>query len=110
MPHSILEKAGEHIADSVREASRVTAAVADAFDDGLGVAKRAAKQSGARCRRLCERFNAAHSAKSAGHSSSNVGRRLCCGISNWFGDQAQVTYERRHPSCSQTSFRASGGI
>ena len=46
MPHSVLEKAGEHIADSVREASRVTAAVADAFDDGLGVARRVAKQSG----------------------------------------------------------------
>ena len=47
MPQSILEKAGEHIAESVREASRVTAAVADAFEDGVGVARRAAKQSGA---------------------------------------------------------------
>ena len=47
MPQSILEKASEHIADSVREASRVTAAVADAFEDGVGVARRAAKQSGA---------------------------------------------------------------
>jgi hypothetical protein len=44
---SILEKASKHIADTVREASRVTAAVADAFEDGVGVAKRAAKQSGA---------------------------------------------------------------
>jgi ElaB/YqjD/DUF883 family membrane-anchored ribosome-binding protein len=47
MPRSILEKSSEHIADSVREASRVTAAVAEAFEDGVGVAKRAAKQSGA---------------------------------------------------------------
>ena len=46
MTKTILEKAGEHIADSVREASRVTAAVADAFEDGVGVARRAAKQSG----------------------------------------------------------------
>jgi ElaB/YqjD/DUF883 family membrane-anchored ribosome-binding protein len=45
MAKNILEKAGEHIADSVREASRVTAAVADAFEDGVGVARRAAKQS-----------------------------------------------------------------
>jgi len=47
MPQTILEKASEHIADSVREASRVTAAVADALEDGVGVARRAAKQSGA---------------------------------------------------------------
>ena len=46
MPQSILGTASEHIADSVREASRVTAAVADAFEEGVGVAKRAAKQSG----------------------------------------------------------------
>lgn len=46
MPQSIFEKAGEHIADSVREASRVTTAVADVIEDGMGMAKRAAKQSG----------------------------------------------------------------
>ena len=46
MPHSIFEKAGEHIADSVREASRVTTAVADVIEDGVGMAKRAAKQGG----------------------------------------------------------------
>ena len=44
MPQTILEKASEHIADSVREASRVTAAVADAFEDGAGVAKRVANK------------------------------------------------------------------
>lgn len=45
MPQSILEKASENIADSVREASHVTAAVADAIQDGVGAAKRAAMQS-----------------------------------------------------------------
>jgi ElaB/YqjD/DUF883 family membrane-anchored ribosome-binding protein len=45
MPKTILERAGEHVADSVREASRITAAVADAFEDGVGVARRAARQS-----------------------------------------------------------------
>jgi ElaB/YqjD/DUF883 family membrane-anchored ribosome-binding protein len=45
MQRSILERAGEHIADSVREASRVTADVAEAIEDGVGVAKHAAKQS-----------------------------------------------------------------
>jgi ElaB/YqjD/DUF883 family membrane-anchored ribosome-binding protein len=45
MPHCTLEKAGKHIADTVREASRVTAAAADAIEDGAGVAKRAVKQS-----------------------------------------------------------------
>jgi ElaB/YqjD/DUF883 family membrane-anchored ribosome-binding protein len=46
MSQTLVEKAGEHIAQSVREASRVTAAVADALVDGVDVAKRAAKQSG----------------------------------------------------------------
>lgn len=44
MPQSILERASEHIADSAREASRVGAAVADALEDGVGVAERAARQ------------------------------------------------------------------
>ena len=46
MSQTFVEKAGEHIAQSVREASRVTAAVADALVDGVDVAKRAAKQGG----------------------------------------------------------------
>jgi hypothetical protein len=43
MLQSVLERAGEHIADSARKASRTTAAVADAFEDGVGVAKRVTK-------------------------------------------------------------------
>lgn len=43
MLQSVLERAGEHVADSVRKASRTTAAVADAFEDGVGAAKRVAK-------------------------------------------------------------------
>jgi len=46
MAQTVVEKAGEHIAQSVREASRVTSAVADALADGVEVAKRAAKQGG----------------------------------------------------------------
>ena len=46
MSQTLVEKASEHIAQSVREASRVTAAVADAGVDGVEAAKRAAKQGG----------------------------------------------------------------
>jgi ElaB/YqjD/DUF883 family membrane-anchored ribosome-binding protein len=46
MSQTVVEKAGEHIAQSVREASRVTSAVADALEEGVGVAKRFAKQGG----------------------------------------------------------------
>ena len=44
MPQSVLERAGEHIAESARKASRTTSAVADAIEDGVGAAKRVAKQ------------------------------------------------------------------
>jgi ElaB/YqjD/DUF883 family membrane-anchored ribosome-binding protein len=43
---SVLERAGEHIAESARKASRTTSAVADAIEDGVGAAKRVAKQGG----------------------------------------------------------------
>jgi ElaB/YqjD/DUF883 family membrane-anchored ribosome-binding protein len=44
MLQSVLERAGEHIADSARKASRTTSAVVDAFEDGIGAAKRVTKQ------------------------------------------------------------------
>jgi ElaB/YqjD/DUF883 family membrane-anchored ribosome-binding protein len=46
MPQTVLEQTGEHIAESVREASRVTSAVADAMEDGVGAARRVVKQGG----------------------------------------------------------------
>jgi hypothetical protein len=36
----------EHIAESAHQASRATCAVADAIEEGVGVARRAAKQGG----------------------------------------------------------------
>jgi ElaB/YqjD/DUF883 family membrane-anchored ribosome-binding protein len=44
MAQSVLERAGEQIAESARKASRTTSAVADAIEDGVGAAKRVAKQ------------------------------------------------------------------
>ena len=44
MMQSVLERAGEHIAESARKASRTTSAVVDAFEDGIGAAKRVTKQ------------------------------------------------------------------
>ena len=46
MAQSVLERAGEHIAESARKASRTTSAVADAIEDGVGAARRVAKQGG----------------------------------------------------------------
>ncbi|MGA2001639.1 MAG: hypothetical protein ABSG52_16775 [Terriglobales bacterium] len=46
MSQTVVEKAGEHIAESAHQASRATSAVADAIEDGVGVVRRAAKQGG----------------------------------------------------------------
>jgi ElaB/YqjD/DUF883 family membrane-anchored ribosome-binding protein len=46
MSQTIVERTAEHIADSAHQASRATNAVADAIGNGVGVARRAAKQSG----------------------------------------------------------------
>ena len=46
MTQSVLERTGEQIAETARKASRVTSAVADAFEGGVEAARRAAKQSG----------------------------------------------------------------
>ena len=46
MSRTVLEKTAEHIAETAHQASRASSAVADAIDDGLGVARRAAKLSG----------------------------------------------------------------
>ncbi len=44
MTQSVLERASEQIAETARKASRTTSAVADAIEDGVGAAKRVAKQ------------------------------------------------------------------
>jgi ElaB/YqjD/DUF883 family membrane-anchored ribosome-binding protein len=46
MSPTIMEKTAEHIAESVHQASRATAAVGDAIEDGVGVVRRAARQGG----------------------------------------------------------------
>jgi ElaB/YqjD/DUF883 family membrane-anchored ribosome-binding protein len=46
MSQTVVEETAEHIAESARQASCATNAVADAIEDGVGVLKRAAKQSG----------------------------------------------------------------
>ena len=46
MSPTVLEKTAEQIAQSAHQASRATPAVGDAIDDGVGVARRAAKQGG----------------------------------------------------------------
>lgn len=45
MPETVLERADARIAESIHKMSRATAAVADAVDDGLDVAKRVGKRS-----------------------------------------------------------------
>jgi hypothetical protein len=47
MSETVLDRTTERIAESARQASRATSAVADAIiEDGVGVVKRAAKQGG----------------------------------------------------------------
>ena len=46
MSQTVVERTAGQIAESARQASRVTSAVADAIEDGVGVVKRAAKQGG----------------------------------------------------------------
>ncbi|MFZ0914425.1 MAG: hypothetical protein WBQ76_08930 [Candidatus Korobacteraceae bacterium] len=46
MAQSVSERTGEQIAETARKASRATSAVADAIEDGLGAARRVAKQGG----------------------------------------------------------------
>src|SRR5579863_7322660 len=46
MSQTVGERAADHITESAGHASRATRAVADAVNDGVGIARRAAKQSG----------------------------------------------------------------
>jgi ElaB/YqjD/DUF883 family membrane-anchored ribosome-binding protein len=46
MTHSVLDQAGEQITDTAHRASRAAFAVADAIEDGVASARRAAKQGG----------------------------------------------------------------
>jgi ElaB/YqjD/DUF883 family membrane-anchored ribosome-binding protein len=44
MMQSMFERTGEQIADTAHKTSRAASAVADALEDGVGTARRAAKQ------------------------------------------------------------------
>jgi hypothetical protein len=46
MSQNVVERTAEHIAASAHQASRASSAIADAIEDGVGVVKRAVKQSG----------------------------------------------------------------
>jgi ElaB/YqjD/DUF883 family membrane-anchored ribosome-binding protein len=46
MSQTVLDRTAEHIAESARQASCATSAVADAIGNGVGVVRRAAKQGG----------------------------------------------------------------
>jgi ElaB/YqjD/DUF883 family membrane-anchored ribosome-binding protein len=46
MTQSVLERTGEQIAETARKTTRMASAVADAIEDGVGAARRVAKQGG----------------------------------------------------------------
>ena len=46
MSQTVAERAAEHIAESAHQASRATSAVAEAIEDGVGIARRATKRGG----------------------------------------------------------------
>jgi ElaB/YqjD/DUF883 family membrane-anchored ribosome-binding protein len=46
MSDTVVGRAGEQIAETARTASRMTSAMAEAVEEGLGAARRVAKQAG----------------------------------------------------------------
>ena len=46
MSDTVIGRAGEQMAETARTASRLTSAMAEAVEEGLGAAKRVAKQAG----------------------------------------------------------------
>jgi ElaB/YqjD/DUF883 family membrane-anchored ribosome-binding protein len=46
MSETVVNRAGERIAETARTASRMTSAMADAVEEGMGAARRVAKQAG----------------------------------------------------------------
>ncbi len=46
MSQSVLERTAEQVTDSARQASRASRVVADAIEDGVAVARRAAREGG----------------------------------------------------------------
>jgi hypothetical protein len=46
MSQTVVERTAEHITESAHQASRATSAIADAFENSVGVVRRAVKQSG----------------------------------------------------------------
>jgi hypothetical protein len=46
MSQTVVERTAEHIAETARHASRASSAIGDAIEDGVGIARRAAKQGG----------------------------------------------------------------
>jgi hypothetical protein len=54
MSQTVIEQTAAHIAESARQASRATTAVADAIEDGVGVVRRAAKLGGASAEEFLE--------------------------------------------------------
>jgi hypothetical protein len=46
MSQTVVERTAEHIAETARHASRASSAIGDAIEDGVGLARRAAKQGG----------------------------------------------------------------
>jgi hypothetical protein len=46
MADTVIGRAGDQVAETARTASRMTSAMADAVEEGIGAAKRVAKQAG----------------------------------------------------------------
>jgi hypothetical protein len=46
MAQTVVERTADQIAETARQASRASVAIADAIEDGVGIARRAAKHGG----------------------------------------------------------------
>ena len=54
MSETVVSRAGEQIAETARTASRLTSAMAEAVEEGLGAARRVAKQGGDAAEEFCD--------------------------------------------------------
>jgi plastocyanin domain-containing protein len=101
MTQSIFEQTGEQINDTAHKASRAASAVAEALEDGVGEARRAAKHG---CYAAAELYDDTKRRVQL-HPVETVFATLAAGIAvgttiSWI--------LRRKPSCSKTDAREKG--
>ena len=89
MAEAVMERVSEQIAQSAQRISKAAESFADVLDEGITVAKRAAKHSGDALEEMMDEY-AAHQTASAGNSGHDVCRRIQRGDVVWMADEKTV--------------------